>query len=80
MVMTWKESLLEFEREGLVMKRSGDEEPEPPGGRAAERLREFLRERLPVAAPSDESQLEDAPKGASGTKDSPCDKDQKPGR
>jgi len=28
------------------MRRPGDNEPEPPGGRAAERLREFLRQHM----------------------------------
>jgi hypothetical protein len=30
------------------MRRPGDESKEPDGGRAAERLREFLRDRLPT--------------------------------
>jgi hypothetical protein len=29
------------------MRRPGDDTPEPPGGRAAERLREHLQDRLP---------------------------------
>jgi len=28
-------------------RRTGDQEPEPPGGRAAERLREFIEQRYP---------------------------------
>jgi len=32
------------------MKKPGDETPDPPGGRAAERLREFLDQRLPPGA------------------------------
>lgn len=32
------------------MKKPGDETPDPPGGRAAERLREFLEKRLPPGA------------------------------
>jgi hypothetical protein len=32
------------------MRIPGDDTPEPPGGRAAERLREFVRERLPAGA------------------------------
>jgi hypothetical protein len=28
------------------MRRPGDNEPDPPGGRAAERLREFLRQHM----------------------------------
>jgi len=31
------------------MKRPGDKSPDPPGGRAAERLREFEEARLPPA-------------------------------
>src|SRR5579871_6006853 len=43
------------------MKRPGDNEPEPEGGRAAERLREFLRERLPQDVDTEEGrQLTDA--------------------
>ena len=34
------------------MRRPGDTESDPPGGRAAERLREFLRKRTPPDAPS----------------------------
>jgi len=38
----------------IVMKRPADNEPEPEGGRAAERLREFQRQRhLPDASPED---------------------------
>lgn len=33
--------------EGLTMKRPGDTRPDPPGGRAAERLREFEAARCP---------------------------------
>ena len=40
------------------MKRPGDNEPEPPGGRAAERLREFLRQRLPPNASPEEIRAE----------------------
>jgi hypothetical protein len=43
------------------MRTPGDDTPEPPGGRAAERLRDFLRERAPAdqqpeddASPSDD--------------------------
>jgi hypothetical protein len=36
------------------MKRPGDKEAEPEGGRAAERLREFLKERLPQGASPEE--------------------------
>jgi len=40
------------------MERPGDNEPEPEGGRAAERLREFLRERLPAGASPEELNAE----------------------
>jgi hypothetical protein len=40
------------------MKRPGDDEPEPEGGRAAERLREFLQERLPAGASPEELNAE----------------------
>jgi hypothetical protein len=40
------------------MKGPGDEESEPPGGRAAERLREFQRQRLPPDATPEEIQAE----------------------
>ena len=62
------------------MKRPGDEEPEPPGGRAAERLKKFQQERLPADAPSEKaankSELEDKPE----TNGSPSGKDREPGR
>ena len=32
---------------GENMKKPGEDEPEPPGGRAARRLEEFLAQRLP---------------------------------
>jgi hypothetical protein len=62
------------------MKRPGDEQPEPPGGRAAERLREFLRERLPAETPSEEAQNENESGGTPGTKSSRSDKNPEPGR
>jgi len=40
------------------MKRPDDKEPEAAGGRAAERLREFLRQRLPPEASAEEVQAE----------------------
>jgi hypothetical protein len=40
------------------MKRPGDNEGEPPGGRAAERLREILRQRLPENASPEDIQAE----------------------
>jgi len=42
------------------MKRPGDDSPDPPGGRSAERLREFLRERqTPGDQPGNTSTPED---------------------
>jgi hypothetical protein len=35
-------------------RRPGDTEPDPPGGRAAERLREFIDQRFPGSPPSRE--------------------------
>jgi hypothetical protein len=34
--------------EVAVVRRPGDPDPDPPGGRAAERLREFLEGRFPA--------------------------------
>jgi hypothetical protein len=39
-------------------RRPGDTEPDPPGGRAAERLREFINQRFPGGLPSRESPKE----------------------
>lgn len=45
------------------MRRPNDKKPDPPGGRAAERLKEFLRERGPTEPPSAENEPgEDDPK------------------
>ncbi len=33
-----------------TMRRAGDNEPDPPGGRAAERLREFLEQHMDEGA------------------------------
>jgi hypothetical protein len=49
------------------MKRPGDNEPEPPEGRAAERLREFLRQRLPADASPEEIRAETERGKAKGT-------------
>ena len=35
-------------------RRPGDTQPDPPGGRAAERLREFIDQRFPGGSPSKE--------------------------
>jgi hypothetical protein len=42
-------------------RRAGDEEPEPPGGRAAERLREFIEERYPEGLDPSGEQPEEEP-------------------
>jgi hypothetical protein len=48
-----------------MTKRPDDETPEPPGGRAAERLREFIAARFPEGErpelPVDDATDEDAP-------------------
>jgi hypothetical protein len=38
-------------------RRPGDTEPEPPGGRSAERLKEFLEGRYPPGEEPDEETL-----------------------
>ena len=43
------------------MKRPGDNRPDPPGGRAAERLRQFEEARL---SPEERARLECAKAGA----------------
>jgi hypothetical protein len=44
------------------LTRRGDEECEPAeGGHAAERLREFIRERFPGGLPNEESPLDEPP-------------------
>lgn len=37
-------------------RRPGDTEPEPPGGRAAERLHEFIDQRFPGGSPPKEGE------------------------
>jgi hypothetical protein len=41
-----------------MTRRPGDETPEPPGGRAAERLREFIDQRYPGGVPLPEGARE----------------------
>jgi hypothetical protein len=43
--------LIVVERRIGMPRRPGDTEPEPPGGRAAERLREFVDQRFPGGSP-----------------------------
>jgi hypothetical protein len=45
------------------MKRPGDNSPDPPGGRAAERLREFQRQHRPLnsSEPNDEPDVMENP-------------------
>src|SRR5512135_3657831 len=38
-------------RRASMTRRPGDNTPEPPGGRAAERLREFIDQRFPGGVP-----------------------------
>jgi hypothetical protein len=46
---------------GRMMRGPNDTEPEPPGGRAAERLREFLAQRFPRGLRPEESPREQVP-------------------
>ena len=43
------------------MKRPGDKSPDPPGGRAAERLRQFEDARLPPAEREERAQDAEKP-------------------
>ena len=45
-----------------MTKRKGDRIPEPPGGRAAERLRMFLDARRPKPGPQKPNKLRKSPK------------------
>jgi hypothetical protein len=47
-------------------RRAGDEEPEPPGGRAAERQREFIDERYPEGLDPSGEQPKEEPAGSGG--------------
>ncbi len=51
-----------------MTKRPGDENPEPPGGRAAERLRDFISQRFPG-----EAALPDEIDTDQGSDDNACD-------
>jgi hypothetical protein len=44
-----------------MTRRSGEESEPAEGGRAAERLREFIRERFPEGLPPEESPLPESP-------------------
>ena len=52
------------------MRRPGDKEPEPKGGRAAERLRQFREQRLP------RDKAEDGESQGESDKTEPGDSDQ----
>ena len=62
-----------------MTRRPGDTEKGPPGGRAAERLREFIDQRFPGASPTREG--EDAPgrRAAEGEKHHRPDNDREEG-
>lgn len=47
-----------FERRIGMPRRPGDTEPEPPGGRAAKRLSEFINRRFPGGSPPREGKEE----------------------
>lgn len=60
-------------------RRVGDEEPEPPGGRAAERLREFIDERYPEGLDSSgEQPAEEEPAGPSDENEDATTDDRQP--
>ena len=42
-----------------MTRRPGDTTPDPPGGRAAERLREFIAQRFPGEEPAQEGAREE---------------------
>jgi hypothetical protein len=50
------------------MKRPGDTTPDPPGGRAAERLRLFEGARRPPSEHDSECLIDAPPKGSRSTK------------
>ena len=50
-----------------MTRRPGDTESEPPGGRAAERLREFIAQRFPHGLRPEESAREEAADADRGT-------------
>jgi hypothetical protein len=50
-----------------------DDEPDPPGGKAAERLREFLEQRFPEGVPPDSSLPEE---GANDPREQPVEKEE----
>jgi hypothetical protein len=49
-----------FEREVGMTRRPDRTEPEPPGGRAAERLRQFIAQRFPGGLPPERKPREEA--------------------
>lgn len=64
------------------MRRPGDDSPDPPGGRAAERLREFLRQHGPRDASEAEQEAElaeETRKQHTDPNGGATDSDQKPG-
>jgi hypothetical protein len=50
-----------------MTRKPGDPDPESPGGHAADRLREFMEQRLPqTTEPADDGQSGDGPPGDGG--------------
>jgi hypothetical protein len=49
-----------FEKEVGMTRRPDRTEAEPPGGRAAERLRQFIAQRFPGGLPSERKAYEEA--------------------
>ena len=57
------------------MKRPNENEPEPKGGRAAERLREFLKERLPEGVSPEELNPEAEKRKKKNEEEAGCEPD-----
>ena len=51
--------LLVYVKEVGMTRRPDKAEPEPPGGRAAERLRQFIAQRFPGGLPSEQRAREE---------------------
>jgi hypothetical protein len=65
-----------------MTRKPGDHEPEPPGGRAAERLREFLKERFGegTGPPDESSEQPEEPEEDERGKDQPADQEDRKDR
>jgi hypothetical protein len=59
-------------------RRPGDTEPDPPGGRAAERLREFIDQRFPGRSPSREGNEAGDRRDEEGKEHDDTDREERP--